>query len=310
MRIVVTGGAGFIGSTLTAELLSHGHAVDCYDCLDFGVDHLLSYFAFDSYKLLRADVRHRATFKDAVQAADAIVHLAAIVGSPACKRRPQLAREVNVDAVRTLNSVRSKAQPVLFASTGSVYGALAGECTEKSPLNPLTLYAQTKAEAERVLLDAGNVVVLRLATAFGLSPLPRLDLLPNQLAYRAAHHRSLEIYEAHFKRTFLHVRDIARAFLFSLDNFETMRDEVWNCGDERLNVSKLELANSLDQLTGCGVSLIREGKDEDQRDYWVSYERVRRLGFRASVSLETGLREMVRAFRHLQNTAPYRLAAA
>ncbi|MCI0462178.1 MAG: NAD-dependent epimerase/dehydratase family protein [Gemmataceae bacterium] len=295
---------------MTEELLCRGYTVVGYDWLKCGAVHLLGFFEHgERYVLFRGDVRDRERLRTALSGVDAVVHLAAVVGFPACAAKPELAREVNVEAVRVLNSVRGATQPVIFSSTGSVYGALPGICSEESALNPETVYGQTKAEAERILLDAGNVVVFRLATGFGLSRRLRLDLLPNQWAYRAAHGEPLTVFEAEFKRTFLHVRDIARALALALENFSAMRDQIYNCGDESLNMSKLELARAIRELAGCEIQEAPGGKDQDRRNYWVSYDKISRFGFRAQVSLREGLCQMIRAFRHLDEPARYQAAA-
>lgn len=306
MRVLITGGAGYIGTTLTQHLLAAGHRVRCYDQLMFGGDVLMPFFRNPGFDFVRGDVRDGETLRKSLQDVDAIVHLAAIVGYPACKKDPELAEQTNVHGTRVLNLVRSKQQPVIYGSTGSTYGALAdGVCTEETPVNPLTVYGRTKAEAERMLLETGNVVAYRFATAFGISPRLRLDLLVNDFCYQALRNRSLVIYEAHFKRTFIHVHDIARAIAHALENIGTMRDNVYNCGDNRMNASKMDIAELVRRHVDFYLHAADIGRDEDQRNYEVSYAKINATGFSTSVSLEDGIAELLRALQVVSIRNPY-----
>lgn len=306
MKVLVTGGAGYVGTVLTELLLNHGYHVRCYDTLTFGVDPVLPFFRNPQYELIQADVRSEQELRSSLDGVDAIVHLAAIVGYEACKRDPYLAREVNVAGTRILNQARSAGQMLVFASTGSTYGAVeTGLCTEETPLNPLSVYGRTKVEAESILLDRGNAVCYRFATAFGLSPRMRLDLLVNDFCHQAVQHRNLILYEAHFRRTFIHVYDMARAVIHALDHFHFMRDQVYNCGDERMNASKLEIAKLIQRQVKFYLHIADVGKDEDQRNYEVSYQKIRDTGYRAEVSLEEGTAELIRACRFLRLPNPY-----
>jgi nucleoside-diphosphate-sugar epimerase len=306
MKVLITGGAGYIGTVLTPMLLERGHSVRCYDRLMYNADPVLPFFRDPRYELVQGDVRDGEKLKRSLWDVDAIIHLAAIVGYPACRRDTELAQQVNVLGTRTLNLAHSPNQPLVFASTGSNYGAVEGVCTEETPLNPLTVYGRTKTEAEKILLDTGNVVAYRFATAFGLSPRLRLDLLVNDYCYQAVQNRSLILYEAHFQRTFIHVHDIARAFVHALNNYDTMRDQVYNCGDNRMNASKLEIAKLIQQQTNFYLHLAEIGKDKDQRNYKVCYDKIQATGYRTTVTLEAGTSEMIRAFQFLQVRNSYR----
>jgi len=306
MKVLITGGAGYIGTTLTTMLLKRGDSVRCYDRLMYGAAPVLQFFCNPRYELMQGDIRDSEKLNHSLRDVDAIIHLAAIVGYPACKRDPELAQQVNVLGTRTLNLARSPNQLMVFASTGSNYGAVQGVCTEETALNPLTVYGRTKTEAEKMLLDTGNVVAYRFATTFGLSPRLRLDLLVNDYCYQAVQNRSLIVYEAHFQRTFIHVHDIARAFVNALDNYDTMRDQVYNCGDNRMNASKLEIAKLIQQQTSFYLHLAGIGKDEDQRNYKVCYDKIQATGYRTTVTLEAGISEMARAFQFLRVHNPYR----
>lgn len=306
MKILITGGAGYIGVMLTELLLRRGDAVRCYDSLSSSVDPLLPFFRNPRYEVVKADIRDGEALTRSVRDVDAICHLAAVVGYPACKRNPEEALDVNVRGTQLLSSACSKDQLLVFANTGSTYGAIQdGICTEATALNPQTVYGRTKMEAEKILLDSGNVVSYRLATAFGLSPALRLDLLINDLCYQAVRNRSLIVYQPHVRRTFIEVYDIARALIHALDNYESMRGQVYNCGDERMQASKLEVVRMIQQYTDCYVHLAEIGKDEDHRDYVVSYEKIRRTGYQTTLGLDEGIKKMVNAFQFLYVPNPY-----
>jgi nucleoside-diphosphate-sugar epimerase len=306
MKILVTGGAGYVGGTLVPLLLREGHDVLVLDSLLYGGAAILPLFGLPGFDFIRGDVCDPATLKRALRGADAVVHLSAIVGYPACKRDPELAVKVNLEATRLLNALREPDQKVLFASTGSNYGAVVGQvCTEETPLRPLSLYGETKTKAEQELLKTGNVVVFRFATAFGVSPRMRLDLLINDFVYAAVRNRSLLIYEASFKRTFIHVRDMARAFLFALEHFDLLRDEAYNVGTERNTFSKRELAHLVQRHVDYYLHFADVGSDEDQRNYEVSYQKLEGTGFRCLTSVEDGVRELIAAASALDVSNPY-----
>jgi nucleoside-diphosphate-sugar epimerase len=294
--ILITGGAGYIGSVLSRLLLAQGMRVHCYDALCYGVEPVAELLSHPHFCLTQGDLRDEARLRTCVRGADAIVHLAALVGYPACRREPERAESLNVGGTRVLALARSGAQPVVFACTGSIYGAVPdGLCTEETPPHPLTLYGQTKLAAEQILLDAGHAVSLRLATAFGLSPRPRHDLLVNDFCERAAREGALVLYEAHFRRSFIQVQDIARAFLHALNRFDRMRERTFNCGDESLNLTKLDVARQIQQRTGCAVRVEEFAHDEDRRDYEMRFDRLRATGYRATRSLADGIDELLGA---------------
>ncbi len=306
MKILVTGGAGYVGSVLVPELLSAGHHVRVLDNLMYGGHSLIPFFVHPRFEFVKGDILDEATVRRCVKDVDAIIHLAAIVGYPACKKDPNLAKDVNVFGSRIIDRSRSKSQPVLFASTGSNYGALVGDiCTEETPLNPLTIYGKTKTEAEQAFLDSGSSICYRFATAFGLSPRLRLDLLVNDFVYKAMKERNLIIYEKTYKRTFIHVRDMARSFLFALENIDTMLDNVYNVGSETMNYSKEDVALKIKEKIDFYLHFADIGKDEDQRNYEVSYKKINSLGFETTVDLDQGIDELMQGYQviHVQN--PY-----
>jgi nucleoside-diphosphate-sugar epimerase len=237
---------------------------------------------------------------------DAVIHLAAIVGYPACKKEPQLAQAVNVDGTANLLRQRTPDQKFLFASTGSIYGSIPDYvCNEETPRAPITLYGGTKAAAEQMVLDAGNSVAYRFATAFGVSNRMRLDLMPNDFTYQAVHNRNLIVYEGGFKRTFVHVRDMARSFIFALERWNEIKDDVYNVGHETMNFTKEEVARKILEHVDFYLHFAEVGSDADQRNYEVSYEKIRKKGFETTIDLDRGISELVRAARLIGFQNPF-----
>jgi nucleoside-diphosphate-sugar epimerase len=306
VRVLVTGGAGYVGCVLIERLLAENYATTVYDNLMFGGRGLLPYFARPNFQFIKGDVRDKESLGKAVWEADVIIHLAAIVGYPACKKDPRLAEEVNMGGTENLLAVRAASQAIIYASTGSNYGAYSGAlCTEDTPLNPLTLYGISKTKAERAILDSGNAMGFRFATAFGSSPRMRLDLLINDFTYRALRERNLIIYEKDFKRTFIHVRDMAEAFTFAIKNFDKMKDDVFNAGSEEMNYSKQDIALKIQEKIPYYLHFADVGKDEDQRNYEVSYEKVRRLGLKTRIDVDCGISELIRAYSVIDAKSEY-----
>ncbi|KAK8784996.1 GDP-D-glycero-alpha-D-manno-heptose dehydrogenase-like [Amblyomma americanum] len=303
-EVLVTGGAGYLGSCLVPLLLERGWRVAVFDTFARGLGPLLP--VVDRVRLVRGDVRDGAALAAALRGVHSVVHLAAVVGYPACSRDPALAEDVNVGGTRALLEQLSPEQQLVFASTGSCYGAVgpAVACTEETPLSPLSVYGRTKAEAEALVLERRGVA-LRLATVFGVAPRMRVDLLVNDLSRRALRDGALEVYEPGFWRSLLHVRDAARAFALALERYDEMRGQAFNVGDDALNATKEQLARLIcERAGGARLVLGGPGSDQDRRDYRVSHERIRQLGFRASVTLEQGVDELLRV---LPLMAPHEL---
>ena len=306
MRILVTGGAGYVGSTLVPMLIEQGHRVRVLDSLKFGGQGLLACCRDRFFELVKAEVSDEAAVAKALEGMDAIVHLAAIVGYPACKKEPQLAQSTNVEGTRTVLKLRKPDQKFVFASTGSIYGQVPDYiCNESTPMAPITLYGETKAQAEQLVLDAGNSVAYRYATAFGVSPRMRLDLMPNDFTYQAVTNKSLIVYEGGFKRTFVHVRDMARSIAFALDNWASIRDDVYNVGHESMNFTKEDVARKILDHVNYYLHFAEVGSDADQRNYEVSYEKIRAKGFETTVDLDRGIAELVRAAQMIQFQNPF-----
>lgn len=301
-HVLVTGGLGYIGSILCEHLLDAGHRVTALDSLLYGspeqgLYHLCANPAFD---FVRADVRDEDAMRSALRTADVVVHLAAIVGAPACDRDPLLATSVNLDSARLLHRLASPQQLILFPNTNSGYGATSGQsaCTEDSPLAPLSLYGRTKVEAERVLLDRRRTIAFRLATVFGMSPRMRLDLLVNHFVHAACTDGYIVLFEKDFKRNFVHVRDVADCMLHAMREADAMSGRVYNLGLDSANLSKEELALAVKaHLPEFYIHHAPIGQDPDKRNYVVSSARLRQAGFEASRSLDEGIRELLKGYR-------------
>jgi len=305
-NILLTGGAGYVGTVLVEALLKEGYNVRVLDMLRFSGDVLLRFFSDKHFDFVRGDVRSKVDVEKAIEGMDAVIHLAAIVGFPACRKDPGLSRDINVNGTKVLVDVVNGRMPIIFASTGSAYGKIVEDfCTETSPLNPLSDYGKQKVEAEEIIKSNKEFVIYRFATAFGVSSRIRLDLLPNDFTYRAVKDKSLIVYEKSFMRTFIHVRDMARAFIFALDNYDEMRGEIYNVGDERMNISKEEVCLLLRKKVDFYLHFADIGHDVDQRDYVVSYDKLNKLGFNTTISIEEGIDELLRAADVIEVNNPY-----
>jgi len=304
-KILITGGAGYVGSVMTEHFLENGCSVTVLDDFRYRQTSLLHLCHHQKLRVVRGDVREPCVVRPLIKDADVIIPLAAVVGAPACDRHLQEARSINVGAVKLIDRLRSRAQRVLFPVTNSGYGVGEAEafCTEESPLRPISAYGRQKVEAEKVLMGSGNAIAFRLATAFGVSPRMRIDLLVNDFTYRAFVDRVIVLFEAHFKRNYIHVRDIARAFAFGLERFSRMKDEVYNVGLSSANLSKLELCQTIKRHLPKLVIITSEvGKDPDQRNYIVSNEKIERAGFKTRHDLDWGIEELIRAFTFLKHS--------
>lgn len=307
MKVLVTGGAGYLGSVLSEHLLDAGHAVTCLDNLSLGQSgpfHLCESPRFD---FVRGDARDEALLGRLLRTVDAIIPLACLVGAPACDRDPWTARAVNLDAVRLLNRLRSREQLVVFPTTNSGYGTKSGDtfCTEETPLEPISLYGQTKVAAEAELLSSPNAITLRLATVFGMSPRPRLDLLVNHFVHAAVTEGFVVIFEKHFKRNYIHIRDVADAFLHCLSHHPQMIGRPFNAGLDDANLSKEELAQKIKaHVPSFYIHFSEVGSDPDKRNYIVSNQRLREAGFAARRSLDEGIVELLKGYRMMAR-GPY-----
>lgn len=301
-KILVTGGAGYLGSILVPELLNDEHEVTVVDNFMYKQTSLNHLCANPKFDIVRGDVRVETTMWPLLKKADIIIPLAAYVGAPLCTQDPIGASTTNKDAIFMMIKHLSKNQLVIMPTTNSAYGT-GDYCTEESPLNPISLYAKDKVEVEKRLMDHANSISYRLATVFGMSPRMRLDLLVNDFTYRAVNDSALVLFESHFKRNYIHVRDITLAFQHAIANQKTMSGEVYNVGLSEANVSKWELCEIIQkQLPNFTFMQAEVGVDPDQRNYIVSNEKIESTGFQTKYSLETGIKELIKGYRMIRNT--------
>lgn len=305
MKILITGGAGYVGTSLIPQLLAHKHKVHVFDNLLFGGDQILPFFRNPDFLFTRGDIRDKNALHKAVVDVDIIIHLAAIVGFPACRKEPELAEAVNVGGTQNLIDATSNNQLIIYGSTGSNYGAVENICTEDTPLNPLSLYGQTKTMAERMLLENRRAIAWRFATAFGVSSRLRLDLLINDFIYKAVTQGYLVVYEKHFMRTFIHVHDMGRAFLFGIKNQDEMAGNVFNVGSEKMNYSKEQICELIRNKTAAYIHYADVGEDADKRNYVVSYKKINQLGYDTTTTVEQGIDEMIKVCGAIQFHNPY-----
>ena len=295
MNILVTGGAGYIGSTLVGYLLNSGHKVTVIDNFMYNEPSLNHYCSDKNFNVKCGDIRVREVISPLIAEADVIVPLAALVGAPLCNKDPIAAKSTNNDAVMLMLSLVSSDQYILMPTTNSAYGSGDSEnyCTEESPLRPISSYASEKVEVEKAL---------RLATVFGMSPRMRIDLLVNDFTYRAVNDKAVVLFESHFKRNYIHVRDVCNVFLHALENFEIMKSQIFNVGLSDANLSKKELCEKIAQQIPDFVFLEYEmANDPDQRNYVVSNAKIEATGWRPAHSLEDGISELIRGFEMIRN---------
>lgn len=302
--ILITGGAGYIGSVLVPELLALGHSVTVIDCLLYRQSSLLDCCRYKSFTMVNGDARDEELIKKHIKGKDYIFPLAALVGFPLCLRDPIAATTTNLDAVKLILRLRAPEQRIIFPCTNSGYGLGQGQqfCTEESPIEPISLYGKTKMAAERAVLEAGNSLTFRFATLFGAAPRMRTDLLVNDFTYRAVFDRSLIVFEGRFMRNYLHVRDAAGAFIFAMENFEKMKGRQYNCGLSDANLSKLELCQRIkEHIPEFTYIEAQIGTDPDKRNYLVSNERLESMGWRPKYTIDDGIEELIKAYSIVKN---------
>jgi nucleoside-diphosphate-sugar epimerase len=305
MHILVTGGAGYLGSVLVPELLKEGHKVTVVDNFMYRQNSLALACAHPEFEVIHGDVRVESVLTPLLKQADVVIPLAALVGAPLCNRDPVGATTINKDAVLMLLKMLSPRQMVLMPTTNSAYGM--GDknnyCDEKSTLNPISLYAKDKVQVESALMDRENSISFRLATVFGMSPRMRIDLLVNDFTYRALHDRFIVLFEPHFKRNYIHVRDVAGVFSHGIKNFTKMKGEIYNVGLSEANLSKLELCQAIQKHISDFTFLDAPmGKDPDQRNYVVSNAKIEATGYKPQHSIEAGVKELIKGYTTIRNS--------
>jgi len=305
LNILVTGGAGYIGSTLVPELLNLGHKVTVLDNFMYRQASLNHCAIYDNFEIVRGDVRSEDLMNGLFRKADVIFPLAALVGAPICNADPFAADSINKQAVLYMLDKISKDQIVIMPTTNSAYGSGDGDnfCTEESPLSPISKYAIDKVKVEQELMSRENAISLRLATVFGLSPRMRIDLLVNDFTFRAVHDGFIVLFESNFKRNYIHVRDISRVFQHCLLNFQNMKSNIFNVGLSTANISKLELCKKIkEQVPNFVILEEKIGFDPDQRNYIVSNSKIESTGFEPKYSIESGVRELIKGYKMIKQT--------
>lgn len=302
-KILVTGGAGYLGSVLVPALLAKGYSVTVIDSFIHDQASLLDCCSNPKFEVIRGDICDEPLMAKLLSHADIIMPLAAIVGAPACKINPAVTKLVNYDAHMNIVRNLSPGQAVIFPTTNSGYGV--GEkdayCTEESPLRPISEYGRTKVAVEKALLDKGNAITFRLATVFGMSPRMRIDLLVNDFTYRAYKDRFIILFEEHFRRNFIHVRDVAKAFLFGIDNYDRMKGQPFNVGLSSANLTKRQLCEKIkEQVPEFCIYSAPVGEDPDKRDYVVSNAKIEALGWFPDYTLDDGIRELLKGYQMLK----------
>ena len=301
MNILVTGGAGYIGSTLCEYLLNAGHKVTVLDSFLYSQDSLNLYYHNKNFEVVSLDVRD-PEIKKYVKRNDIIIPLAALVGASLCDYKKDETIQVNFESIKTIVDNLSKDQIILYPTTNSGYGIGQGDkyCTEDTPLNPISLYGKTKIRAEEYVEKHQNSTRFRLATVFGCSPRMRLDLLVNDFVFKSVKDKYIVLFESNFKRNYIHVRDVCRAFKMAIDSFDKFKGETFNVGLSTANLSKLELCQKIKQYNNnFEISLNEFGKDVDKRDYIVSNQKIENRGFKAEFSLDHGIIELIKLFKFL-----------
>ena len=300
-NILVTGGAGYIGSKLVTKLLDLNHKVTVIDSLKFSSRSLNHLFNYKHFNFVKGDVRNKKLMKELIKKNEFLIPLAALVGAPLCEKNRKEAISVNFESIKYLMKNIKKKSKIIYLTTNSGYGV--GEknkyCNEESPLNPISLYGKTKVEAEKIVMQFKNVIGFRLATVFGYSYRMRTDLLVNNFVFKSVRNKKLIIYEPHFRRNYIHINDVVGAIVYSINNFDRLKANVYNLGLSSANLTKYMLAKKIKkQLKYLKIKIIKNKKDPDQRDYYVSNKKIEKTGFSAKVKIEEGINELINVFSH------------
>jgi len=299
-KILITGGAGYIGSLLATHLVKIGHKVTVVDLLKYNKNSLKHLYHHKNFKLIKKNVRNFDFIRKLVRQNEFIIPLAALVGAPLCEKNKSEAIKINFESIKFLVKILSKKNKLIFLTSNSGYGVGKKNrfCDENSPLNPISLYGKTKCDAEREVLKLKNVVAFRLATVFGSSFRMRSDLLVNNLTQTAIKKGKLDIFEPHFRRNYIHIKDVVEAIVYSIKNFRKLKANVYNLGLSSANLTKIQLAKKIKKsVKKLKIKISKNKKDPDQRDYFVSNKKIEKKGFKANISLESGIDEMSEVFK-------------
>ena len=299
-KILITGGAGFIGSKLSTLLLGKGFEVTILDNLMFSKNSLNHLFVDKNFKFYEGDIRNKKFINKHLKNKDFIIPLAGLVGAPLCAKYPKLTIETNLNAIKNILKNLKSSQKIIYPTSNSGYGI--GEknkfCDENSPLRPISLYGRTKADAETEVQKHNNSICFRLATLFGYSYRMRSDLLVNNLVFKALKEKKISVYQPHFRRNFIHIDDVVRAFYFAIKNFNSLKGEIYNLGLSSANITKLDLVKKIKKnIPDLKIKIIKNRKDPDQRDYFVSNKKIEKKGFKAKISLEEGIKELIQIYK-------------
>ena len=300
-KILISGGAGYIGSKLVTKLLNLGFEVTVLDSLKFSANSLNHVFGHRNFNFVRGDVRNKKLMRKLVKQNEYIIPLAALVGAPLCEKNKKEAISVNLNSIKYLMKIINKKNKIIYLTTNSGYGI--GEknkyCDERSPLNPISLYGRTKVEAEKIIMKNKNSIGFRLATVFGYSYRMRTDLLVNNFVYKSVKSKKITIYEPHFRRNYIHINDVVDGIIFSIKNFRKLKANIYNLGLSSANLTKIMLANKIKkQLKDLKIEIVKNKKDPDQRDYFVSNKKIEKQGFVAKTKIEDGISELIKIFSH------------
>ena len=300
-NILITGGAGYIGSKLATKLISRKFKVTVIDILKFSSNSLNHLFGCKNFYFVNDDVRNKKLMKNLIKKNEFIIPLAALVGAPLCEKNKNEAISVNLDSIKFLMENIKKKNKIIYLTTNSGYGvgAKSKYCDEQSPLNPISLYGKTKVDAEKIIMEFKNVICFRLATVFGNSYRMRTDLLVNNFVYNSIKNKKLTIFEPHFRRNFIHIDDVINGIVYSIDNFNRMKSNVYNLGLSSANLSKYMLAKKIkERLKYLKIEIIKNRKDPDQRNYFVSNKKIEKKGFKAKITIERGIEELIKIFTY------------
>jgi len=300
-KILITGAAGYLGSMLTTKLVELGFDVLAVDILKYEKNSLSHLYFYKNFKFIKADVAKASVVKEIIKGVNFIFPFAALVGAPLCEKDKKQAKKLNVNSIKLILKYIKKNQKIIYPTTNSGYGI--GDknkfCDENSPLRPISLYGTTKAEAEKIALSHKNTICFRLATVFGYSFRMRTDLLVNYMVYESVKKKRLEIFEAHFRRNFIHIRDVVAGMIFAIDNFFLLKNNIYNLGLSSANITKYQLAKIIKKkIRNLKVTIQENKKDPDQRDYFVSNAKIEKTGYKAKISLDKGIEELIGVFKN------------